>query len=811
MSQESINQANDDIAKTGLDSMAIARAVDGGAGFESATEDDAPEAININLKTRSEVENEFKEELGFDPSDIDQMSEHLDGDSGSDFKIKDSITNLLELQQSMSEMLIDRFQHNMEAFKKYIPDIYEQFKDYRPNESIEFICTSNGIPNLFFPERNEFFYKTYDPVNLCNKQVDMVLERCPFRQLKYSVDQERLGQIHHRYLNEIINFQKDRVPNNANPLLSNSCPICIIVGCGLGYHIGHLYERIEIGNMVLIEPNADLFFASLHAFDWANLLEFIHENNRGVYLMIGQDKDQVFEDLNLFYKRHGRMLACFMWSMVHYRSKVINEIADRIIEDFERSYATLGFYDDHVFAISQGIHHVMSGAHFMRRNPPLKDEYRNIPVCVVANGPSLSKDLPFLRKVQDKVFIMACGTAIETLYNAGIKPTFYACTERLRVVSEHLSLIPDSQFIRDCILIAGDVVHPEVVKFFDHTAIMGKADETFYWLAAAKIYDQMRKVCPVSLMNPLVANMGVASTSQMQFENIYFFGCDNGTKKEDYNTHPEENIFYNKISKNAGKHSRANLPYTLEGNFGGEVAASYLYKLSARYMEVIIRSGRKAGINYFNCSDGAALKGADPIHTSELEEWLDLPDIDFKKFVDYMDNEKTMQISFTDEEYKSMIDTTTFEYVVDIVKKCLNREKRPESRLEYVFLLQGVSEILNRVTETRDYYAADLIDGSLYSMFAMLLRSLYLIEDEKEAIEVTEEQIKFINYFLEDAVKIYHFIPDYCAEDHQKHLNGKIGYDHEFSKAPDLVKREPLVTDEDRANYPTRKFVKRYE
>lgn len=788
------------------------------------------EAFNLNIKTKQEVEAEFTEELGFDPYDIDQMAEHSDAQP----LFKENITNLMELQQAMSVMLIERFQKNMEAFKKYIPNIYEQFHEYKPQETLEFMCTSNGIPNLFFPERNEFFYKTYDPEALCKKQVDTVLEHCPFRQLKYSIDKEYLGQIHHRYLNEIVKYQNEKVPPVANPLLANSCPIAILMGIGLGYHVGYLYERIEVGNLVLIEPNTDLFFASLHTFDWANLLEFVNENHRGIFFMVGQTRDYVFEDLNAYYGRHGRMLAGFMWSMVHYRSKEINDISDRLIEDYERSYATLGFFDDHLFAVSHGIHHIMDKVHFMKRGA-LKDEYINTPICIVANGPSLSHDLPFLRKVQDKVFIFACGTALETLYNAGIRPHFYGCTERLKVVSEHLSIIPDQDFVSERVLVAGDVVHPDVTKMFKHTAIFGKADENFFWLAAAKLYDQFRHVAPVSLMNPLVGNLGVSAITQMGFKNVYLFGVDNGTKRKDLMTHPDENLFYNDISikkrekqeeeeaKKTGKPlpdkskkrdtpSAFPLNSVVEGNFGGEVATSYLYRLSASYMDVIMRNGKKnSSINYFNCSDGAKLKEASPVHSEDLDWWLDLPDIDTKKFIDYIDNEKTIVLEADEAKIKEMCDQTVLDLVIDLIVKVLKGEDRPKTRLDYVFMLQTVCEILNKVRETRDYYVSDFIDGSLYSMFAMFLRSLYLIKDEEEAIEVTEGQVKYVLYFLEDVQKLYKFLPDYCAEDHHVHLNGKIGYDHPDSKAPELVPRKPMVTAEDTANYPTRKFVKRYE
>ena len=157
--------------------------------WENIDDNAAPSAIDAQLKTREEVANEFKQELGFDPSDLDEMSKHVTQMDES--FLKDHVYQLIELQKAMTEMLIARFDNNMQAFKKFMPDIYEQFKNFRPSEPLEFMCTSNGVPNLYFPARGEFFYKVYDPVELCNSQVDLVLERSPFRQLNYGLDAEQ--------------------------------------------------------------------------------------------------------------------------------------------------------------------------------------------------------------------------------------------------------------------------------------------------------------------------------------------------------------------------------------------------------------------------------------------------------------------------------------------------------------------------------------------------------------------------------------------------------------------------------------------
>lgn len=335
-------------------------------------------------------------------------------------------------------------------------------------------------------------------------------------------------------------------------------------------------------------------------------------------------------------------------------------------------------------------------------------------------------------------------------------------------------------------------------------------------------------------MNPLVGNLGVAASGQLKFHRIYLFGVDNGTKRDDFATHPDESGTYRKQryinqlqlkddadlsreEKAAKKNLEAmnDLTYVGEGNFGGTVHTSYLYKLSALYMRVIINlyhNDKEADIKYFNCSDGLKIEGATPLHSDELwKEWEKLPDVDFQGLIDFIDTKKTFDLNLTEEEAVKLCKYDTFDYVVDTIKKALTKEERPKNRLEFVLLMQSVCEMFTILRRSPDSFIADMLDGSIYNYFIMVVRVLYLTADEKLALERAEKHIVTICDFLDDAKKLYRHVPYYYAEDHQKFLHGKVGFDHPDSKAPDLITRPELVTQEERDNYPIRKFVKRYE
>lgn len=727
-------------------------------------------------------------------------------------------------QRNPTEVLQACYQRNMAALFKYEPNIYKAFCSYRPSEPIEILYTKSGVPDVYFSKRREFFYKSDDPIELCKQQVESSLENNKFYQVTYVHEEDTIGQLQFRYANDMVAYKNKHILKDANPLLTSSCPNAIVVGVGLGYHIGMLYEKIEIGNLIIIEPNADLFYASLYTFDWAGLLEFVVQEDRGLYIMVGQSKEDLFDDLNNFYAKHGFMLSGFMWSMIHYMSRETQAIAYQLSLDYDRIYRNQGFLDSLYFSISHACYAATHHARFLRKDVKLPENVRDIPLCLVANGTSLSKDLPFLRKVQDKVLIVACGSALETLYSAGIKPLFYASVERLTVVAENLSLIPDQEYVRSTILLSTDVSHPQTLDTFKYSAIFPKMDEAFFFMARnhyPELYNNLLGACRV---NPLVGNFGVVAVGLLGFKNVYLFGLDNGTKQIGM-LHPQENLFYKNFDermrkeleqKNGDKQTAQtyrtkDLVYTIPGNFGGEVYSSSLYKNSLRHIEFVIKDNKDT--IYRNCSDGAKIDGAEALHSADLlDTWLQRSDVDFDSIRDFIENEQTIDLNLTEADVEKIADHEAFYEVIDKVRQFLAEHDKPTKRLDYVLMLQKTCEYVQSLGDKRHFFASKILNSALNGYFIMILGALYSTADEVEAIKHAENMKSLVLDFLDDARKLYQYVPKYYGDEHRKFfVDNKVGFDHPDSIAPVLPPRIPTVTQEDRDNYPVRKFVKRYD
>lgn len=747
-------------------------------------------------------------EVLFSPdTNLDNIARDLESLNLDD---KEKIKELTKKQQIMSDHLLDQFAINMEAFEKYMPDIAKTFKNYKPEKTMEFFCTDNGIPNLIFIESNDILYKTFDPFELCKKQINNIIENNIITQTRYGIEKDPYGQLHFKYLKSAVEIESSlKRDYTLTAKKIGSIPNCVLLGVGLGYEIAYLYEQVEVANLILVEPDLDMFYASLYAFDWANLLKYLAENKLGIHLMLGQTPEKFYQDMTKFYDIHGRFLTGTWLGIVHYSNKKVKEIAEVIIKDYESMHAAMGFFDDHLFGTSHAIANVLTGKSFVLKEPLVPEDMAQTPVFIIGSGPSLDNDIDFIKKNQDKALIVACGTALDTLYHAGIKPDIYACTERTPEISESLDMIPDKDFINDMILLTGDVVHPKTTARFKHTAIFGKIDEPFIKYVAA-LNENFRKVRTVQLMNPLVGNMGVSGMLYLGFKNLYLFGLDNGKKiGTEYDLHSKYTATY-KEHGNQTSRGVYKLTNIVPANFGGQVESNYFYKLSAHNIDFILRifkNEEKINVSCINCSDGALIESAKSMHSYELD-FNSKADVDKKEIFNFIVNKKTAPIDVPKEFFEQVFFKNEFNCAVD--KICNLLKTKASSRTEAIQIMEQVSEIDYYLrANASTYFIGNSLEGSLQTYFIIGARALYNSPDEKKCLEKFHQIMDVITDFLDETKSIYTHMPNYSLGEHRKyHKGGKVGIDYPSTPATKMPRIRHLKK---KFDDPLKKFVKKYE
>lgn len=741
------------------------------------------------------------------PSDLDSFSKNFKSLENDNINVNE----LLQLQRNLQTFVKERFENNIKAFEKHIPDIAKTFKSYKAKRPMEYFCTSNGIANMQYMDTKEIFYKVYDPLELCDRQIDELIKGQKFSRVEYPYEWDPFGQIHFRYTNTAKKIIDDSFTDGTyDKNVGQSVPMCIMLGAGLGYQIGSLYSKLEVQNLIIVEPSLDVFYASLHTFDWANLLTFLNENNYAIYIMLGQNEHELYEDLLEFYKKHGRFLSSFIWTFVHYINKDIIALSKILGKDYSRVYSAMGFFDDHLFGISHGIDHILKKKSFAREDQKLPSSFSKFPVFIIGNGPSLDNDIAFLRKYQDKALIIACGTAIDTLFNAGIKPDFYAALERTPQVREALDIIPDKEFFKDIILLTVDTCHPDTVDLFENTYILGKPDEPLFWLLLSFNPALSKKLKCANLVNPLVSNMGFSGAIVMGFKNLILFGVDNGTVIGEENFHSKYNSLYHKTSINDKDIKKYSIDQKdiVPGNFGHDCQSGYFYKMAKRHMEIMIENYE--GINCINCSNGAYIDHTTPIHSCDMQDKFDsLENLDKKAIKAFIMDKLTFKIDLDRNKAKQMCMYDQFKEIVNSIIKEL--DNKAQGTLQVVFKMEKISEYIYALSYGPTRYFSLLLEGSIQNIFIQAMAALYRSKDADKNVAVANQILDLLKYMLEDSIKLYDHMPDYILGKHHQYLNGKVGFDHPGYEANDTREIYHLYTKDVLEKIEQKSFEKRYK
>ena len=697
--------------------------------------------------------------------------------------------------EDIALLLQRQFERNLAALQEFMPELHERFKGYRPSRSLEFFTDESGCLNLRYGDSGEALYPFTDPKSWCDLQIERALQDAKIELPEISVVPDPLGQIACRYKEEIQDITGTAENLEVKALPAGLIPNCLFYGVGLGYALGSLYERIEVAHLILIEPDPDLFFASLHTFDWDPLLHFLKGNGSFIKVIVSADPHEIYWELREYYRVQGNFLSTTRCEIVHDLSKQVVDLVLAVNREYPKLYSGLGFFDDLLFGMSHGFAAVRHKCGFVRETP-LPSDLAATPVFVIANGPSLDEDLDFIRANQDKALIIACGTALDTLYHCGIQPDFYACTERVPDIAETVAAIPDKDFLGRIVLLASEVVHPRVAAQFKHTMFFIKDGEIFDVLLSAEALKRL------SFMNPLVGNLGLSAVLTLGFKELVLLGLDCGIKQGTDKHHSTGSQFYYGKSAAIPFKQNLSLDSTVHGNFGGYCESARVYMVGILNLEAAIRAAGD-GVRCLNASDGARIEGAQPKHSADIDLSC-YPELDKDKLRSRLLEALTCTVElplFADHRW-----CRHREFYALIERLSQMWESVPSDRLDCLAQMRLSIACLNALERSELAFMAKLLRGSVEMFFIAMQKGLFMAESKEQAFDRLREQARKLRYFLLDAAKLYEHAPNYPAGEHQKLLQGRVGWDHPGSSTPPMPELRKLM--KEGYQDPQQRFVK---
>ncbi|WP_240683812.1 motility associated factor glycosyltransferase family protein [Campylobacter jejuni] len=374
-------------------------------------------------------------------------------------------------------------------------------------------------------------------------------------------------------------------------------PVLYFYGFGNGILFKALLQNKNHQHIVVFEKDIEIIWIMFHILDFSNELQ----NSRLMVLNTNKLEIQDYNELCSSKPFFQFSRIYFLELMSHYYERFHEDILGlnkKLAENFKNSIVSHG--NDPLDAL-QGIEQFVYNLPQMITHPSYKEllsKRKGISdtAIIVSTGPSLTKQLPLLKKYASKATIFCADSSYPILAKHGIKPDYVCMLERTEITAEFFNH-DFGEFDKDIIFICAGVVHPKAIEYL-------KGRNRKYLIIPRYLYFPIYiklKYFDFLYNTPSVAHMACYLSLHLNHKNIIFIGQDLAYA-ENGNSHPDD-------YQNSANYESQMYEHILTTAYGGngKVETHSIWLLFKNWFEnEMIPNTRKMGITTYNCTEGGA-------------------------------------------------------------------------------------------------------------------------------------------------------------------------------------------------------------
>lgn len=410
------------------------------------------------------------------------------------------------------------------------------------------------------------------------------------------------GQIFHDDL--VAAFDGDGI-SLGDELASNDAFHLVSMGIGLGFHLPDLMDRVNCGNLILLEVNFEFIYHSLFVFDWQQIFDPIKRPNMTVSFLTKIDSIKTPITIRENMRTTNPALFEGTKIILHYPSDEYQGVFHSLMKNISLTFSGLGFLSDEIRMVRNSYLTLKSNQSLMFLNLNKDTDW---PVILVGSGPSLDDTIEHLKRVADTAIVICCGTALPALLRHGVRPDIFAILENGPEIYDYVKQAAETWGLEGITLIGTTTIDPRLPSLFERSVLFMRGG-----LASFPLFCRDPQTA-LHWGHPTVTNTGLAIALALGYKSIYLFGVDLGSR-EPKRHHSALSPY---LADNMDYDGVMDLP--VPGNLGGIVYADYVLNWSRDSFEQAITAHRMTH-RVLNCSDGAFIRGTTP----KLARTLDLP------------------------------------------------------------------------------------------------------------------------------------------------------------------------------------------
>ncbi|HEG8329707.1 TPA: motility associated factor glycosyltransferase family protein, partial [Campylobacter coli] len=372
-------------------------------------------------------------------------------------------------------------------------------------------------------------------------------------------------------------------------------PVLYFYGFGNGILFKALLQNKNHQHIVVFEKDIEIIWIMFH------ILDFSHELQSARLIVLENDKLQAQDYTELCSSKPFFQFSriYFLELMSHYYERFHEDILGlnkKLAENFKNSIVSYG--NDPLDAL-QGIEQFVYNLPQMITHPSytkLLSKRKNLSdtAIIVSTGPSLTKQLPLLKKYASKATIFCADSSYPILAKHGIKPDYVCMLERTEITAEFFNN-NFGEFDKDIVFVCAGVVHPKTIEYLKNKTFIITQK-----VLAFPYYINLKNFCYAAVGFSVAHTLSYLAT-HLSHKNIIFIGQDLAYA-ENGNSHPDD-------YQNSANYESQMYEHILTIAYGGngKVETHSIWLLFKNWFEnEMIPNTRKMGITTYNCTEGGA-------------------------------------------------------------------------------------------------------------------------------------------------------------------------------------------------------------
>ncbi|MFH5335866.1 motility associated factor glycosyltransferase family protein, partial [Campylobacter coli] len=374
-------------------------------------------------------------------------------------------------------------------------------------------------------------------------------------------------------------------------------PVLYFYGFGNGILFKALLQNKNHQHIVVFEKDIEIIWVMFHILDFSSELQ-------SARLMVLQTSSLDIEFFSNFcsskpFFQFSRIY--FLELMSHYYERFHEDILGlnkKLAENFKNSIV---FHGNDPLDALQGIEQFVYNLPQMITHPSYKEllsKRKGVSdtAIIVSTGPSLTKQLPLLKKYASKATIFCADSSYPILAKHGIKPDYVCMLERTEITAEFFNH-DFGEFDNGICFIIKSIVHPNAINY------LTKKTDNFTIVSTYASFIQYLKLDYFGYFNMgfSVAHMACYLSLHLNHKNIIFIGQDLAYA-ENGNSHPDD-------YQNSANYESQTYEHILTEAYGGKekIKTHHVWLMFKRNLEQDVQKIQKyLDTKVYNCTEGGA-------------------------------------------------------------------------------------------------------------------------------------------------------------------------------------------------------------